>query len=57
MIDGANLLHQPVKNNEKTHSNIQKIANVHGDNYTTGCLLDGPCFKNHYKMTIIDLGK
>ena len=28
-----------------------------GDDYTTGCLLDYPYFKNYYKMIAIDLSK
>ena len=40
MIDGAKLLGEPVKHDERTHDNIQKITNGHGDNYTTGFLLD-----------------
>ena len=40
-----------------TYSNNTKIATGQGDNYTTGCLLDYPCFKEHYKLIAIDLGK
>ena len=40
MIDGAKLLGEPVKHDERTHDNIQKIKNGHGDNNTTACLLD-----------------
>ena len=41
----------------KTYENIRKIATGQGDDYKTGCLLDYPHFKNHYKMTAIDLRK
>ena len=41
----------------KTYENIRKIATGQGDDYKTGCLLDYPHFKNHYKMTAIDLSK
>ena len=40
VIDGAKLLGEPAKHDERTHDNIQKIKNGHGDNYTTACLLD-----------------
>ena len=40
-----------------TYSNNKKIATGQGDNYTTGCLLDYPCFKEHYKLIAIDLSK
>ena len=41
----------------KTHKNIRNIATGQGDDYTTGCLLDYPYFKDHYKMIAIDLSK
>ena len=41
----------------KTYENIRKIATGQGDDYTTGCLLDYSYFKNHDKMTAIDLSK
>ena len=41
----------------KTYENIRKIAIGQGDDYTTGCLLDYPYFKNYYKMIAIDLRK
>ena len=34
-----------------------KIPTGKGDDYTTGCLLDYPYFKENYKMTAIDLSK
>ena len=41
----------------KTYENIRKIATGKGDDYTTGCLLDYPYFKENYKMIAIDLNK
>ena len=41
----------------KTYKNIRKIATGQRDDYTTGRLLDYPYFKDHYKMTVIDLNK
>ena len=38
----------------KTYDNIRKIATSQGDDYTTGNLLDYPCFKNYYKLIAID---
>ena len=57
MIDGLKFFDQPVKNNLRTYDNIPKIATGQGDDYTTGCLLDYPYFKNYYKMIPIDLSK
>ena len=34
-----------------------KIAIGQGDDYTTGCLLDYPDFKENYKMLVIDRSK
>ena len=47
---------QPI-NDIKTHENIRKIATGQGDDYTAGCLLDYPYFKENYKMITIDLSK
>ena len=41
----------------KTYENIRKIAIGHGDDYTTGCLLDYCYFKENYKLIAIDLSK
>ena len=57
MIDGKNFFDQPIKDNEVTYGNIWKIATGQGDDYTTGCLLDYPYFKNSYKMIAVDLSK
>ena len=48
---------QPIKNNKVTYESIRKIATSQGDDYTTGCLLDYPYFKNSYKMSAVDLSK
>ena len=57
MINGENLCDQPIKDNKVTYENIRKIATGQGDDYTTGCLLDYPYFKDSYKMISIDLSK
>ena len=46
-----------IKDNKVTYENIRKIAIGKGDNYTTGCLLDYPYFKDIYKMIAVDLSK
>ena len=48
---------QPVKSDRRTYDNIRKIATGQGDDYTTGCLLSYPYFKDHYNMIAIDLSK
>ena len=57
MIDGRNVFDQPINSLNKTYENIRKIATGKGDDYTTGCLLDYPYFKENYKMIAIDLSR
>ena len=54
MIDGKFLFDQAINSDIKTYENVRKIATGKGDDYTTGCLLDYSCFKDHYKMIAID---
>ena len=56
MINGENFFDQSIKV-KVTYENIRKIAAGQRDNYTTGCLLDYPYFKDTYKMIAIDLSK
>ena len=57
MINGENFFDQLIKNNKVTYDNIRKIATGQGDDYTTGCLLDYPYFKDTYKMIAVNLSK
>ena len=57
MIHGQNFFDQPVKNDMKTYVDIWKVSTGHGDDYTAGCLLDYPYFKEHYELIAIDLIK
>ena len=57
MINGGNVFDQTVKDNKVTYENIKKIATGRGDDYTTGCLLDYPYFKDSYKMIEVDSSK
>ena len=57
VINGENFFDQPIKTNKITYHNIRKIATGQGDDYTTGCLLDYPYFKDTYKMIALDLSK
>ena len=49
MINSENFFDKPVQNDQ--------IATGHGDDYTNGCLLDYPYFKDSYKMVAADLSK
>ena len=57
MIECKNVFNQPINSMTKTYENIRKTATGQGGDYTTGCLLEYPCFKNHYKMIAIELSK
>ena len=48
---------QPINKDIKTYENIRKITTGQGDDYTTGCFLNYPYFKENYKMIAIDLCK
>ena len=56
MIDRQNVFDQPIKNDQITCDNISKITTGQGD-YTTGCLLDYPYFKDYYMILAIGLSK
>ena len=49
MIDGRNFFNQPVRNDLITYNKISKFETDQGDDYTTGCLLDFPYFREYYK--------
>ena len=57
MIDGKNFFDQLINIMNKTYENIRKIATGKVDDYTTGCLLDYPYFKQNHKMIAIDLSR
>ena len=57
MINGRNFFDQPIDSMAKTYENIRKVAIGHGDDYTTGCILDYSYFKENYKMIAIDLSR
>ena len=57
MIDGKIFFDQLLKNDLTTYDVIQKIATGQGDDYSAGCLLDYPYFKEYYKLIAIDRTK
>ena len=57
MIDGKTFFDQPMNSDFKTYENIKRSTTGKWDDYTTGCLLDDPYFKENYKMIAIDLSK
>ena len=57
MINGENVFDQPIKDNKVTYENIIKVATGKEDDYTTGCLLDCPYFRDNYKVIAVDLSR
>ena len=57
MIDGRNFFDKPIKNDQITYDNIQKIATDQGDDYTTGSFLGYLYFIEYYKLIAIELSK
>ena len=55
MINGENFFDPAVKDNKVAYENIRKITTGQGNDYTTGCLLDYPYFKDSCKMIAVDL--
>ena len=51
------ILIQLINSINKTYENIRKTATGKVDDYTTGCLLHYPYFKDNYKMIAIDLSR
>ena len=47
MIDGRNFFDQPIRNDMTRYDNNRKIATGQADDYTTGCLLHHPYFKEN----------
>ena len=57
MIDGRNFYNQPIKDLIKQCDEVRKVSVGHGDDYTTGSLLDYACFKDNYKLVAVHLSK
>ena len=50
MIDGQKFYDQLVKNDMRRYDHIRKMKTVQCDDYTTGCFLGYPYFKEHCKV-------
>ena len=57
MINGEKFFDQPIKNKKVTYEKIRKMAIGQRDDYTSGCLLYYPYFKDSYKIIVVDLSK
>ena len=56
LIDGRNFYDQPINDLIKQYDEVRKVSTWHGDDYTTGSLLDA-YFKDNYRLTAVDLRK
>ena len=41
----------------KQYDEVRKVSTGHGDDYSTGSLLDYAYFKDNYRLTAVDLSK
>ena len=57
MIDGRNFYDQPVNDLIRQYDEVRKVSTRQGNDYTTGCLLDYPYFKDKYRLIAVDLSK
>ena len=54
-INGQKVFDVPIKNGQNNNDNIRKIITGQAYDYTNGCLLNYPYFKEHCKIIAIDL--
>ena len=55
--DGRNFYDQPINDLIKQYDEVRKVSTGHGDDYTTGSLLDYAYFKDNYRLIVVDLSK
>ena len=53
MTDGRIFFDHQLKNGFIAYDNVRQIATDQGDDYTTTCLTDYNCFKEHYRKIVI----
>ena len=57
LIDGRNVYDQPINDLIKQYDEVRKVSTGHGDDYTTGSLLDYAYFKDNFRLIAVDLSK
>ena len=57
LIDGRNFYDQTINDLIKQYDEVREVSTGHGDDYTTGSLLDYAYFKDKYKLIVADLSK
>ena len=57
MINGRNFYDQPINGLIMQYDEGKKVSSGHGDDYTTGSLLDYAYFKDNYRLMPVDLSR
>ena len=57
MTDRRNFYDQAINDLIKQYDTVRDVLTGHGDDYTTGSLLDYAYFKDKYKLIVADLSK
>ena len=57
IIDRKHFYDQAIDADIKQYEDIRKLTTRQGEGYTTGCLLDCDCIKNHYRLIPFDLSR
>ena len=57
LIDGKNFYDQPTNDLIKQYDEVKKVSTGHGDDYTSGSLLNYAYFKDNYRLIAVDLTK
>ena len=57
LIHGRKFCDQPINDFIKQYDEIRKVSASHGDDYTTGLLLDYGYFSDNYKLIAVDISK
>ena len=57
IINGKNFYDQPNDSDIRQYEEIRKLTTEQCEDYTTGCLLDYDCIKNHYRLIAVDLSR
>ena len=55
IINGKSFFDQPINFDAKQFQEITKLTTGKRDDYTTSCLIDYDCIKNHYRLKADDL--
>ena len=57
LIDGGTVYDQPINDLIKQYDEVRKVSTGQGDDCTTGSLLDYACFKDNYRLIVVDFSK